>query len=210
MKKISLIFVLSILLAACIAPNSVPNTTPKQTKSRTQVVNDLMSTAHQEHAQKFGGIYSDVGKTKHIQSIMNRLRKTSGFNGKTINAIILNSGDVNAYSLKSEAKNAYVYITRDMLNFVKNDDELAFVLAHEMAHISINNHHKKTPKQNIAEELKADKLAKRYIIRRPIYDFIRRLAARQKYLTNADAHYYPSNAQRLSQLYTPHSKTRKS
>jgi hypothetical protein len=44
---------------------------------------------------------------------------------------VIDSNEVNAFA----APNGYIYITKGMLNVVESDDELDFVIAHEMAHI---------------------------------------------------------------------------
>lgn len=48
---------------------------------------------------------------------------------------ILDSFDINAYVLAS----GHVFVNVGLLNFVQNDDQLAFVLAHEIAHILLGH-----------------------------------------------------------------------
>lgn len=49
---------------------------------------------------------------------------------------ILNVREVNAISLPG----GFIYVTRGMMNFLKSDDELAFVLAHEVGHVDRRHH----------------------------------------------------------------------
>lgn len=49
---------------------------------------------------------------------------------------ILNTDRVNAISLPG----GFIYVTRGMLSFVRSADELAFVLAHEIAHVDRRHH----------------------------------------------------------------------
>lgn len=44
---------------------------------------------------------------------------------------IIDSSEVNAFS----APNGYIYVSKGLLNIVESDDELTFVIAHEMGHI---------------------------------------------------------------------------
>jgi hypothetical protein len=44
---------------------------------------------------------------------------------------ILDSSEVNAFALP----NGYIYITKGIMNILESDDEVGFVIAHEMAHI---------------------------------------------------------------------------
>lgn len=44
---------------------------------------------------------------------------------------VLDSAEVNAFA----ASNGFIYVTTGLLGVIESDDELAFVLAHEMAHI---------------------------------------------------------------------------
>lgn len=49
---------------------------------------------------------------------------------------ILNVSEVNAISLPG----GFIYVTRGMLSFLRSDDELAFVLAHEIGHVTQRHH----------------------------------------------------------------------
>ncbi len=205
MMKIKLFSLLLVLiLSGCAASGGTPAT--YDNKSITFLVNKAMATAHKKQVRNFGGVENNLSKVRRVNSIVNRLKKTSSFKGKKIIAVVLKSGQVNASSLSSAANIAYVYVTNGMLNFVKNDDELAFVLAHEMAHINAKKHNKTTPKQSITEEMLADKLAAKYMViagfnKRSVFKFLQRLEARQASQNISNAQYYPSNTQRINQLF---------
>lgn len=49
---------------------------------------------------------------------------------------ILNTSEANAISLPG----GFVYLTRGMLSFLRSEDEVAFVLAHEVGHVSKRHH----------------------------------------------------------------------
>lgn len=64
-----------------------------------------------------------------VQAIYNRLAIVSGTQ-EMLPLIVLNSPMVNAWT-----DGSYIVITKGMLDIIKNDDELAMVLAHEMGHV---------------------------------------------------------------------------
>lgn len=53
----------------------------------------------------------------------------------TYKAHVVSSPEINAFSLPG----GHIYITSGMLGFVRNDDELAGVIGHEMAHIDLEH-----------------------------------------------------------------------
>lgn len=209
MKKLSILLLITSL-GACSVPiifSDAPAAPMSNTsgKSRSQIVSNLLQSAHLVHIQKFGGIDVGYSHLARVEKIVTRLSKTSRFKGKTIIAHVLKSNQLNASSLHSEAKIAYIYITQGMIDFAKNDDEVAFILAHELAHINLKKPAKKSAKQSVANELAADRLGAKYMVMAGYkiqfaIQFIKRLAVKQSNQSIANASFYPSNSQRLSQL----------
>jgi predicted Zn-dependent protease len=70
-----------------------------------------------------------------VRGLVTKMAAYSSDPSRTYHVYILNSDQVNAYSTIGD----YIYITTELLKFVKSKDELAFVVGHEMGHIL--NHH---------------------------------------------------------------------
>lgn len=82
------------------------------------------------------GIVSDPAQGRRLAAIGNRLAGVSDRTDLPWRFRILNHTDINAISLPG----GFIYVTRGMLGFVRSDDELAFVLAHEVAHVNQRHH----------------------------------------------------------------------
>jgi beta-barrel assembly-enhancing protease len=73
---------------------------------------------------------------QHLQTIFNRLVNESSQKGEiNYSLTVVEDPSINAFSLPG----GYVFVNTGLLDFVKNDDELAGVLAHEIAHV--DRHH---------------------------------------------------------------------
>ena len=70
-----------------------------------------------------------------VRKIIVKLASYSSRPGYVYHAYIIKTNEVNAFSTIG----GYIYVTTGLLNFVKTEDELAFVLGHEMSHI-LNKH----------------------------------------------------------------------
>jgi len=91
--------------------------------------------AAQELEDRFG-VVQDAAQTRRLSVIGARLAAVSDRRDLPWRFRILNQKEVNAISLPG----GFIYVTRGMLRFVQSDDELAFVLAHEVAHVNQRHH----------------------------------------------------------------------
>lgn len=82
------------------------------------------------------GVLASPALTRYVNSIGLRIAAQSPRRELPWTFKILNTSDVNAISLPG----GFIYVTRGMLTFVKSDDELAFVLAHEVGHVDKRHH----------------------------------------------------------------------
>mgnify|MGYP000088412441 CR=1 FL=1 len=82
------------------------------------------------------GVVRDAEATARVAAIGGRLAGVSDRRDLPWTFRILNQRTVNAISLPG----GFVYVTRGMLDFVRSDDELAFVLGHEVAHVNQRHH----------------------------------------------------------------------
>lgn len=90
--------------------------------------------------------YLDSKKSSHIQEVYDRLVKASGQEAPDL-LILRNDKKVNA-SCSSDRIRLY----GGMIDFVKNDDELALVLAHEISHYQLKHVFQDNPMNNSFEE----------------------------------------------------------
>ncbi|OIO37587.1 MAG: hypothetical protein AUJ75_03970 [Candidatus Omnitrophica bacterium CG1_02_49_10] len=90
--------------------------------------------------EKDPGIIHDADSLKRLDAIGQKIALVSERQDLTYHFDILNdTKDVNAMALPG----GYVYVTKALLDAVANDDELASVLAHEVAHIAARHSVKK-------------------------------------------------------------------
>ena len=104
--------------------------------------------------QKLGKKLSEIIEKKHeviedsqknllIKQIGNKLAKVSELKGMNYHFKILNIEGPNAFSIPG----GYIYVTYDLFDYIQSDDELAGILAHEIAHV-IHNHALKQTRDN--------------------------------------------------------------
>ena len=68
----------------------------------------------------------------YVNSIVRRLASASPGPRFPYQARVVNASDINAFSLPG----GFMYVNRGLIEAVRNEDELAGVLAHEMAHVA--------------------------------------------------------------------------
>lgn len=80
---------------------------------------------------RFGGVWRDEDATRRINLVGRSLSRFAERQDLTWRFGVLDSESVNAFS----APGGRVFITRGLYEIIRSDDELAGVLAHEIAHI---------------------------------------------------------------------------
>lgn len=78
------------------------------------------------------GFVDDPALTQYVSSIGLRLARVSERPNLPWTYHIVRQNDVNAFAVLG----GFVFVDRGLLNFVKSEDELAFVLAHETTHVA--------------------------------------------------------------------------
>lgn len=91
-----------------------------------------MGAQGHEALKKSPGFYNNAADLNRVAAIARPLCKVVDRKDLTYRFTILNTDEVNAFALPG----GYVYVTRGLLKTVKNNDELAAVMAHELAHIN--------------------------------------------------------------------------
>ena len=96
-----------------------------------------------EDIEKKYEVIEDLNKNSLITEIGNKLAKASELEGMKYHFKILKEEGPNAFSIPG----GYIYVTYDLFDYVQSDNELAGILAHEIAHI-IHNHALKQTRDN--------------------------------------------------------------
>ncbi len=96
-----------------------------------------------EDIEKKHEVIEDSQKNSLIRQIGNKLAKVSELKGMNYHFKILNIEGPNAFSIPG----GYIYVTYDLFDYIQSDDELAGILAHEIAHV-IHNHALKQTRDN--------------------------------------------------------------
>ena len=85
-----------------------------------------------EAFSRFGGEYPDASWNRYINLVGKTIAEVSDRPTLNFHFAILNSPEQNAFA----APGGYIFITRGLLTALKNEAELAGVLAHEVAHVT--------------------------------------------------------------------------
>ena len=155
MKTLLLVLPLVLLLAGCAAMEKLDVSslsggyiTNSQAKSLTKAATALRKSAEEiseseeyyigrSVAAQILGRYKPLNNgalnlyvQKVAQAVSMASDRPATFKGYHVQ--VLDTGEVNAFA----APGGFIFVTKGMLGLVKNEDELACVLAHEVAHIS--------------------------------------------------------------------------
>jgi predicted Zn-dependent protease len=96
-----------------------------------------------ENIEKKYEVVEDLNQNSLITEIGNKLAKVSELKGMNYHFKILNIEGPNAFSIPG----GYIYVTYDLFDYIQSDEELAGILAHEIAHV-IHNHALKQTRDN--------------------------------------------------------------
>jgi Zn-dependent protease with chaperone function len=96
-----------------------------------------------ENIEKKYEVIEDLNQNSLVTEIGNKLAEVSEMREMKFHFRILNIDGPNAFSIPG----GYIYVTYDLFDYIQSDDELAGILAHEIAHI-IHNHALKQTRDN--------------------------------------------------------------
>lgn len=95
----------------------------------------------------YGGVYSDRPAEIMVARIVGRLLAAANQPNAQFQVTILDSSEVNAFALPG----GYVYVTRGLLALASDTSELAAVLAHEIAHVTLRHARARTDRTRTTE-----------------------------------------------------------
>jgi len=96
-----------------------------------------------EIIEKKHEVVEDLNQNSLITEIGNKLAKASEIKEMEFHFRILKEDGPNAFSIPG----GYIYVTYDLFDYIQSNDELAGILAHEIAHV-IHNHALKQTRDN--------------------------------------------------------------
>ncbi|MDT3707408.1 MAG: M48 family metalloprotease [Thiobacillus sp.] len=102
---------------------------------------------HPRIVASYGGVYSDRQAEIVIARIVGRLLAAADQPNAQFTVTILDTADVNAFALPG----GYVYVTRGILALASDTSELAAVLAHEIAHVTLRHARARTNRVRTSE-----------------------------------------------------------
>ena len=145
------------LLYGCIS-DIVPATGEKRYLGYTwQQESNIGKEASKEVAATFG-IYRNPELARYVTAVGNRVLATSHLRrpgtdeqvrATPVTFTVLDSPVVNAMALPG----GYIYVTRGMLAYLNNEDQLATVLAHEIGHVAARHAARQAWQQQIGQGL---------------------------------------------------------
>ena len=96
------------------------------------------STGQEMHQEMItqGAPYDDPELQAYVNRVGQRLVANSDEPNTTFTFTVIDSPDINAFA----APGGFIYINRGLLPYLKNEAELAGVLAHEIGHITASHH----------------------------------------------------------------------
>jgi predicted Zn-dependent protease len=95
----------------------------------------------------YGGVYSDRPAEIMVARIVGRLLAAANQPNAQFQVTILDSSEVNAFALPG----GYIYVTRGILALASDTSELAAVLAHEIAHVTLRHARARTNRTRTTE-----------------------------------------------------------
>lgn len=123
---------------------------PAEIKEETEL---MFGEAIDQEIKTHFTVEEDQEVNKAVQEIGERLVAVSDRKALIFRFIILHSERVNAFS----GPGGYVYVTTELLNFAKNRDEVAGVLAHEIAHVCLRHVVKRIGDRDVLPESKQER-----------------------------------------------------
>lgn len=127
-----------------IGDNRAPTVVPQGTDPDDVVIG---RREHPRIVAAYGGVYSDRPAEIMVARIVGRLLAAANQPNAQFQVTILDSSEVNAFALPG----GYIYVTRGILALASDTSELAAVLAHEIAHVTLRHARARTDRTRTTE-----------------------------------------------------------
>jgi len=123
--------------------NPAPTVVPEGTDPEDVVIG---RREHPRIIAAYGGVYSDRPAEIMVAQIVGRLLAAADQPNAQFQVTILDSAEVNAFALPG----GFIYVTRGLLALASDKSELAAVLAHEIAHVTLRHARARTDRTRTA------------------------------------------------------------
>ncbi|WP_244476808.1 M48 family metalloprotease [Methylobacterium sp. Leaf117] len=133
--------VLGLLLSGCLGDQTgaVPQTAavavPREAPRTTGRERTASDADHAKLVASFGGEYRSPAALKLVSDVTDRLVRSTERPEETYAVTLLDSPVINAFALPS----GRLYVTRGLLALASDTSEIAAVLAHEIAHVTLRH-----------------------------------------------------------------------
>ncbi|OYX04496.1 MAG: hypothetical protein B7Z15_17565, partial [Rhizobiales bacterium 32-66-8] len=124
--------------------NPAPTVVPEGTDPDDAVIG---RREHPRIIAAYGGVYSDRPAEIMVARIVGRLLAAADQPNAQFQVTILDTSEVNAFALPG----GYIYVTRGILALASDTSELAAVLAHEIAHVTLRHARARTDRTRTTE-----------------------------------------------------------
>ncbi|MGD1887525.1 MAG: M48 family metalloprotease [Cohaesibacteraceae bacterium] len=117
-----------------LVPLSIEGTEPGPTATLA-AEEAIGAREHPRIIQAFGGIYEDPELETRLVAMLRQVIASSDEPGRVYRLTLLDSPTVNAFALPG----GYLYVTRGLLALANDEAEVAAVVAHEIAHVTMRH-----------------------------------------------------------------------
>ncbi|HCL90899.1 MAG TPA: hypothetical protein DHW70_06230 [Candidatus Atribacteria bacterium] len=131
-------FVIFLLLMVFLLVNFISFSAERDLDKEQKLGKKLSEIIEKKHE-----VVEDLNQNSLITEIGNKLAEASEMREMKFHFRILKEDGPNAFSIPG----GYIYVTYDLFDHIQSDDELAGILAHEIAHV-IHNHALKQTRDN--------------------------------------------------------------
>ncbi len=127
---------ITLLLGGCVSDNSaLLNVIPPPRAALTGIADTAAEREHQQLVESFGGEYQAPQMRALLERIVARLVPATDRPQENYRVTLLDSPAVNAFALPS----GRLYVTRGLLALANDSSEIAAVMAHEIAHVTLRH-----------------------------------------------------------------------
>jgi predicted Zn-dependent protease len=116
-------------------PAAAPAAAPEPEMSADDKADYEAGKKAAQEIEKQVKVIDDSPDLPRLQAIADRLRPYTQKPNQRYTIKVVDEGAINAFSLPG----GFIYVTKGLLGAVESDDELAAVMAHEMAHVALNH-----------------------------------------------------------------------
>lgn len=119
-----------VLLVSCVPRTGSPG---RERRTISEAEELVIGKAADQLVRKDPGLYTArADLTAYVRSVGSKIAARSKRHPEGLTFAIVDTSDLNAFALPG----GFVYVTRGLLGWLNSEDELAAVLAHEVAHVS--------------------------------------------------------------------------